>query len=243
VKTKLPEKPIKLISFDLDDTLWDGQKAVRAAQQAMQDWLTQHHPLIAERAISGRYLELRQEIANDHPERTHNLTFTRKEILRRLFLEHSHTEDQALVHAESAFNSFFKVRNQVCYFEDALSVISKLKIDFQIAALTNGNADLNATGLKSYIDHFYSAELIGAAKPDTRMFKTLLADTDLKPEQCIHIGDHPEHDILSAQSLGINTIWFNAQEKKWPGNSGPKWEIQTFSQLQQVIHEICFYHK
>ena len=243
MKTKSSENPIKLISFDLDDTLWDGQKVVHAAQQAMQNWLTQHHPLIAERALNGRYLELRKEIVNDYPERIHNLTFTRKEILRRLFTENIHTKDQALFHAESAFNAFFEARNQVCYFEDALKVIGELKTDFKIAALTNGNADINATGLKPYIDYFYSAELVGAAKPDTSMFKVLLKDADLKPEECIHIGDHPEHDILSAQSMGMHTIWFNAQEKKWPGNSGPKWEIQTFLQLQQVIYRICLHDK
>jgi len=243
MKKKSSENPIKLISFDLDDTLWDGQKAVHAAQQAMQNWLTRHHPLIAERALNGRYLELRKEIVNDHPEQVHNLTFTRKEILRRLFAENIHTREQALFHAESAFNAFFEARNQVCYFNDALKVIGELKTDFQIAALTNGNADINETGLEPYIDYFYSAELVGAAKPDTRMFKALLTEADLKPGECIHIGDHPEHDILSAQSMGIHTIWFNAQKKKWPGNSGPKWEAQTFPQLQQVIHKICLHYK
>jgi putative hydrolase of the HAD superfamily len=243
VKTEFHQKPIKLISFDLDDTLWDGQSAVRTAQQAMHNWLAQHHPVVAEKALKGRYLELRKEVTNEHPELIHNLTFIRKEILRRLFLENTYTKYQALAHAESAFNIFFEARNKVSYFENALHVIKNLQTEFQIAALTNGNADINATGLTTYIDYFYSAELVGAAKPDTSMFKALLIDADIKAEECIHIGDHPEHDIRSAQSIGINAVWFNAQEKKWPGDSGPKWEIKKFSQLQQVIHDICLHRK
>ncbi|MBL4607168.1 MAG: HAD family hydrolase [Pseudomonadales bacterium] len=242
MKPNFSESPIKLISFDLDDTLWHGQQAVAAAQQALHDWLEKHHPLIAKEALSGRYLELRKEVSNDFPEQLHNLTFIRKEILYRLFQENSATENQALKYAESAFDVFFKIRNQVNYFEGALSTIKQLRTNFQIAALTNGNADINATGLTAHIDHFYSAEIVGAAKPNPKMFRLLLEDTGIKPAQCIHIGDHPEHDVLTAQSLGINTIWFNTLRKKWPEKSGPEKEVQTFSQLPQAIHDICLHH-
>ena len=233
------KKNIKLISFDLDDTLWDGQQAVISAQQAMHSWLNKHHPSVAKKALSGRYLELRIEIVNSQPHQTHNLTFIRKEILRRLFIETGHTENQASSFAESAFNVFFEKRNQVSYFKNALTIIKHLKAHFQIAALTNGNADISATGLKPVIDYFYSAESVGAAKPDTKMFQILLDDSKLEPEECIHVGDHPEHDILAAQSLGIKTIWFNDKEKKWPEKSRPEGEIKELSLLPQAIQKIC----
>ena len=230
---------IKLISFDLDDTLWDGQQAIVAAQQAMHDWIACHHPAVAEAALNGRYLTLRAEVANDHPSRDHDLTFIRKEVLRRLFSEGAYSNTEAHTHSEKAFSMFFEKRNQVRYFDDALVTLKYLKSRYQIAALTNGNADIVATGLSPVIDYFHSAESVGAAKPDTKMFRVLLNEAKIKPEECIHVGDHPQHEIFAATSLGIKTIWFNSKKKKWPEKFRPGREINKLILLPQAIQAIC----
>ena len=36
--------PISVITFDLDNTLWDVEPALIKAEQAQQDWLLQHRP-------------------------------------------------------------------------------------------------------------------------------------------------------------------------------------------------------
>ena len=230
---------IKLISFDLDDTLWDGQQAIIAAQQAMHDWITCYHPTVAENASSGRYLILRAEVASDHSSRDYDLTFIRKEVLRRLFAENAYSNSEAHTYSEKAFNVFFEKRNQVRYFDDALVTLKYLKSKYQIAALTNGNADMIATGLSPMIDYFYSAESVGAAKPDTKMFHALLNDAKIKPQECIHVGDHPQHDIFAAESLGIKTIWFNSKKKKWSEKFRPGREINKLVLLPQAIQTIC----
>lgn len=35
---------IKLITFDLDDTLWDNAPAIIGAETLLRDWLTEHAP-------------------------------------------------------------------------------------------------------------------------------------------------------------------------------------------------------
>src|SRR5690606_28751942 len=37
---------IQLITFDLDDTLWDNRPVIEGAETAMRDWLMEHTPAL-----------------------------------------------------------------------------------------------------------------------------------------------------------------------------------------------------
>ena len=38
------ERPIRVITFDLDNTLWDVEPALIRAEEAQQSWLLEHRP-------------------------------------------------------------------------------------------------------------------------------------------------------------------------------------------------------
>ena len=40
-------KDIKLVAFDLDDTLWDGKQVLTQAEEAVDTWIQNHHPTVA----------------------------------------------------------------------------------------------------------------------------------------------------------------------------------------------------
>ena len=44
--------PIKAMSFDLDDTLYDNRPVIRHVEQQMVLWLHSHHPLSATRSLA-----------------------------------------------------------------------------------------------------------------------------------------------------------------------------------------------
>ena len=229
---------IKLISFDLDDTLWDGRKVIRQAQNSMFDWLKMYHPQVSEKTSPDIYFACRQAVLLSHPEKKHNLTFLRKEVLKNIFIANKYTPSAAHQHAESAFTEFYKARNSIQFFNDAEATLNQLKKQFTLAALTNGNADPVMTGLHHYMDYFFSAESVGQAKPHPEMYLQLFKQSGMKAEQCIHIGDHPQLDIISAGKVGMKTIWFNPDKKKWPEKSRPDREFSSFLQLPEIIKEL-----
>ena len=231
-------KNIKLISFDLDDTLWDGTHVIKQAQNSMYDWLKTHHPNVSHEMSHNLYITHRQAVLLRYPEKAHDLTFLRKEVLRRLFIANKYSPNSARQHAESAFLAFHKARNTVQFFNHVAFTLNQLKKEFLLAALTNGNADPMLTGLNQYMDYFLSAEIVGQAKPHPEMYRQLFEKSGVKAEQCIHIGDHPTFDIISANKVGMKTIWFNPDKKKWPEKIRPNREFSDFIELPEIIKKI-----
>ncbi|WP_432453513.1 MULTISPECIES: HAD family hydrolase [unclassified Agarivorans] len=63
-----------------------------------------------------------------------------------------------------------------------------------------------ALGLKRYINHFIYCWDLDAPKPSTKGFELALSKLKCPAENCILVGDNPEHDIKPANKLGIYSI-------------------------------------
>jgi len=64
------------------------------------------------------------------------------------------------------------------------------------------------------------------------MFRKMMADYQLSAADCIHVGDHPEHDIQGAKNAGISSVWLNRQQQIWPGDEPPAdYEISSLHDL------------
>ena len=57
-------------------------------------------------------------------------------------------------------------------------------------------------------DHRFLSYEMGVQKPDVEIFKKVLNELQLKPEEVAIIGDTYDCDIEPAIALGIKTIWF-----------------------------------
>lgn len=74
------------------------------------------------------------------------------------------------------------------------------------------NATLQNTKLKDYFDFILTSYAVGHEKPDVRIFECAMAESkikDLKPEQCLHIGDRALIDYVGAKNAKWNTILVN----------------------------------
>jgi len=65
---------VRLICFDLDDTLWPCAPVIRAAEQACYDWLARHTPRLTERYSLGDLRAHRMKLAGEQPHIAHDLT-------------------------------------------------------------------------------------------------------------------------------------------------------------------------
>ena len=94
-------------------------------------------------------------------------------------------------------------------------------------------------GIDHLFDFYFNSAQIGVSKPHPDFFATALAHTGLGAESFIHVGDHPEHDIIGAQAAGMRTIWMNSQHIPWPaGQTRPCAEIQHLDQLSDAVADI-----
>ena len=65
---------------------------------------------------------------------------------------------------------------------------------------------LEVVGLAPYFDAVVVSALVGAAKPDARIFNEALARSGARPEATLHVGDSPEADAGGAAAVGITPL-------------------------------------
>lgn len=227
-------KIIQAITIDLDDTLWPVWPAIQRAEQALDNWLSQHAPMAAALFANASVRdEIRSGILLSRPELKHNLSAVRREAIRTTLYRAN--EDPLL--AEAAFEVFYAERNRVNLFDDAILALEFLSNRFPIVALSNGNADIERIGIKPYFRASISAQAFGVGKPDARIFHAAAGAVDVSPTHVLHIGDDARLDVLGALNAGMQTAWLNRDENTWNHAETPHITVTSLTQLCEHMGE------
>ena len=227
---------IEVITFDLDNTLWDVGHTIRRAEQSLRAWLLEHTPSTLEIYASDAVQGIRADVVAQNPGQQHDLSFLRTEVLRACMLATGMGPTQAQETAEAAFGVFFVGRNDVVFFDHALRILDELSQNYRLFALTNGNADIQRVGIGRFFEGTVSSADVGASKPDPAMFNAVLARAGVSATSAVHIGDHLADDILGGNRAGMHTIWFNRDGAfANSGESQPSAEVQSLDALPGSI--------
>ena len=202
---------IRAITFDLDDTLWPIAPAMLLAERHLHEWLLAHCPRSAAVYPSDAMRALRDRVAADNPHLAHDFSAQRRLSLRAALLPHGYDD----THVEGAFAAFYAGRNRVECYDDALPALERLAAQYPLAAITNGNADLDAIGLTRYFRFSLRASDFGTAKPAAEIFHEACAQLGLAPGEVLHVGDDPVLDVVGAHRAGLHTAWLNRTTTTW----------------------------
>lgn len=225
---------ISLLTIDLDNTLWDVETIIVKADADMHAWLDQHYP--AWRALGQvGFNAIRQQILTERSDIAHDLSALRLAMLEQLLLATGYDKEQARAGAAGAFDVFYSGRNRVVLFDGVADTLTQLSQQFPLYALSNGNADLQRTGIAHWFKAHFSAAKVGHAKPHPRMFEQALAQAGVSPTQAVHVGDHPAQDVAAAQAVGLRSVWVNLTNTEWPLTRRPDAEIRHFSELPAAL--------
>lgn len=226
---------LKAISLDLDDTLWPIWPVIERAEMQLHEFLAEHAPATALKFPVPAMRHLREQIAQAHPELAHDYTAQRKlSIGHALRLS---GESEALL--EAAFAAFYRARNSVDLYADCLPALQRLSARFPLIALTNGNADLEQTGIARFFSTCVSAKQVGSAKPHAPIFEAARRHLGCDADAILHIGDDPWLDVEGAQAAGFRSAWINRTEARWPTELKPAdITVTDLSQLADLMDEV-----
>lgn len=229
---------IRVVTFDLDNTLWDVAPALLRAEQTQRAWMLQHRPGAMEDIDHDALLALRKSVARQHPELLHHVSRMRQSVLYELQRRagYSHAESEA--GAEAAFAVFLQERHAVELYEEALEVIQLLHQRYRLGALTNGNADIYKTDAGDYFDFAFLAEDIGASKPAPDLFRAAVARAAVPAHAIAHVGDSLEHDVKGARDAGLRTVWFNPEREVAAADVQADVEISRLTDLPRALEEL-----
>lgn len=204
--------PIRAITLDLDDTLWPFAPIGERIERVLDEWMRTHSPPTAARFPIAEMRALRDRVFAENPDLIHDLSTLRRMTLQRALQESG--GDTAL--ADAAYDAFHAARNQVDCYPDSIDALARIAARLPVAALTNGNADLETIGLASHFRFQLGAREHGAAKPQASIFHAACERLDAAPSEVLHVGDDVEMDVIGAAGAGLRTCWINRDGRDWP---------------------------
>ena len=227
-------KSIKVLSFDLDDTLWPCSPTILYAEELLYQWLADHVSAITERYDILQLRDKRRSLYASFPELAYDLTRLRLRSFELLAEEFSLADDWI----KPAFTVFYEARQQVTLYDDVKPVLDELTKQYQLVSLTNGNADTVKTGIDHWFDLALNSASVGKLKSEPDIYRQVQKLTGINPHQMIHIGDDPLHDISGAKSAGVTAIWLNREQKPWTLDScEPDAVITSLHELPELLKQ------
>ena len=231
----MARKKIKLITFDLDDTVWPNKKVILDAEKALWSFLLVKVPQLKESFNENTINQIREKLVEKNPNLKFDLTKFRKEVVKELLLSLGLDRNEAIYYSNESFNEFFSVRNKVQLYKDAKIILERLHRKVLVGSLSNGNADLEIIGIDAFFDFAINSKDVTSNKPSAPHFLKALKNASCEPEQALHIGDCPVNDVGGARNCNINTIWFNCEKHKWDEIFPCDLQAKNWKDLYEII--------
>ena len=226
---------IKVLSFDLDDTLWPCFPTIERAEKLLYQWLSDQVPVITQHYDIYQLREKRRLLLNSHSDLAHDLTQLRIKSFEMLADEFELSSDWI----KPAFKIFYEARQQVTLFDDVKPVLDELNEEFKLVSLTNGNASTVETGVDHWFDFALNSASVGKLKSEPDIYRQVQKLANIEARQMVHIGDHPLQDISGAKSAGVFAIWINRENRSWTLEScQPDAVISSLFELPSLLNQL-----
>ena len=221
--------PLRCITFDLDDTLWETSPIIKHANNILQAHLNRTllsppppiYTIMKQLYLATPTLYYSKNIfppSSPPPPDPVNLTLLRKHAIAHVASGTNYVTPET----EIAFDVWFKARHTSIPEHLAPTVLTTLKHlrdkypDLVIGAITNGNGDpKNVEVLSEFFDFCVNSEQVGVAKPHPEIYKASLSTiTSLLPALApcsqngwwCHVGDDMLKDCVAAKEFGCKTV-------------------------------------
>jgi putative hydrolase of the HAD superfamily len=196
-------KNVKVVAFDMDNTLIDRQGAfVRYVRDMIEEDTNKRIDDISFSRFMERFLVL------------DNNGMGNKEILFNYYIEYFHlnlTWDIIMNRWVDRLAGYMRL------MEDTIEVLDELSKKYRLAILTNGDS-ISQRGKLNTFPHLNWFEIVMVAgdypwaKPDVRLFELLCEKLNVIPSEVVFVGDTIASDIIGAKNAGMKTIWIQGDK-------------------------------
>ena len=200
----------KAILFDLDDTLFDHQRASTIALRAMH---AAHAPHLPFDAFAQCHRDVLEKFHRHYLDGQFTLDEARTARMKFLFASFGIDIDDATINAAAAL---YRQQHQAnrALLPGALELLTALQPQARLGIVTNNSTveqheKLRALGIAHFFDTVVISEDAGFAKPDPRIFAIALERIGARAEESVFLGDSWQNDVQGALSAGIGAIWLN----------------------------------
>ncbi|WP_275002713.1 HAD family hydrolase [Promicromonospora iranensis] len=204
---------LKVVLFDLDDTLVDQEGASRTA---LLDWLPE---LGLDLDDPDELVAAWHTIAEDAYARyqRREITFQDQRRVRvREFLGADATDDEA----DELFTGYLsRYERAWIAFDDAVPALRRVRdAGLVVAVLTNGDSvhqrrKLDRTGLAEHLDVVVASDDLPAGKPDPRAYAATCEILGVAPGDVLMVGNDLEKDFQGPLDAGLGAVLLDRNDR------------------------------
>lgn len=194
---------IKLVVFDLDDTLYNEFTYVESGFREVSKYMASKY-LVNENSF---FTDLIIDVKNNGRGRNFNTVLEKynlnnKDLVKKLICIYQNHKPkiQLYYNINNIINEIKKMGISTALITDGTMIMQKNKVE--------------SLKLAQYMDMIIYTDEYGREnwKPNTYCYKKCLNYFNVNPEEMVYIGDNPEKDFYGANKLGIGTIMIETQK-------------------------------
>ncbi len=187
---------IKVVLFDLDDTLFPEANYIKSGFGQVEDWVSQKYKVSCEGLLWKLFSQDKTDVYN--------------RLLANLGLEVNQNVISQMV---QVYRNHLPKKLEL--YEDSWQVLTKLKQNgIRLGIITDGRllgqkAKIKALEIESFFDKIIITDELGGEqyrKPDQKAFCMMKDYFDVSWEQMVYIGDNKAKDFVLGGRFPINTI-------------------------------------
>ncbi len=207
---------IRVVLFDLDDTLFAHRAAVSSGIQRYAATLGEPYGTMEAVDLVALWHDLEEQ--HYHSYLAGRLDFEGQRQARARDFAARHGIELGAAEASAWFADYFE--HYVAAWSlhhDALRCLDALEAaipSVRFGLITNGDLafqrrKVEAVGLDTRIEHLIASGEVGVAKPDARIFEVACSEFGVRPEQAVYVGDRLRTDAIGAARAGLTGVWLN----------------------------------
>ena len=200
-------QPIKVITFDLDDTLYDNYFVIRAAEQAFLDCLQQ----LAAIDIT-EWQHYKQQLLQQDPIRYEDVIVWRQTAAEQLLKAQGLKDADIQNIIQQSMQLFVEWRHKIDVPPKNCQFLTELAKHYPLVAISNGNVYPPKIGLDQFQLILRGGEH-GRAKPHPDLFQQTARHFQCTMQQILHVGDNLVTDVQGAIEIGCQAVWINSQQQ------------------------------
>ncbi|GIU07963.1 haloacid dehalogenase [Shewanella sp. c952] len=208
MKLFIRPEAFSVISFDLDDTLYDNRPIIRQAEAASQQFLNQQYPKSQAWQV-GDWHRLKLTLIKQRPQLRHDPSLARQAMLECGLVQLGYDARTAKAGATAVFDHFVIHRSHFSVSDPVLELLAKLKQNYRLIGITNGNVDYQRIGLGDLLEFVLHPGQGFKQKPAADMFVQAAKQLNIPLRQILHIGDSAMSDVVGARQAGCQAVWLN----------------------------------